>query len=200
MKKNKYLWFVVIALLAITILLISKTYALLENNANGDMDVDVGSWQIKLNGVDISEGITQSFQINNINLVANNNVESGYIAPGRSGYFDITIDPSGTEVAVRYDLFIDLASTEYPENIQISITDLTNNNAVLTATNTYTGVISLASINNNETITLRVNINWVNNSLYDATDTEIGEIVNNHITIPVEVSIQQYLGETIVGI
>lgn len=196
-KIKKYLWLIVIIFLIISIGFIFKTYALLESNGTGEASEDVGKWVIKLNGTDISNGINENFVINNIIYTDNENVADGYIAPGRSGYFDIILDPSGTQVAVRYDIKIDLASTTYAPNVQFSINDLSGGNAILTAENTYSGVVDLNSIAANTTITLRLNLTWQNNESYDSQDSDLGTTKGNKISVPVNIRVSQYLGETI---
>ena len=176
---------------------ILKTYALLQSTGTGKTSEDVGKWVIKLNGTDISSGIVNDFVIDDVTYTDNSNVANGYIAPGRSGYADITLDPSGTQVSVRYDITIDLASTNYASNIQFSVTDLSGGNAIMTSPNTYSGVISLAGISAGNTITLRININWLNDVNYNTNDTDLGTVKDNALTIPVTVRVVQYLGETI---
>ncbi len=200
MRKNKkVVWILFIVFISITFTLIIKnTYALLETIAVGDASMAPGKWSIKLNNVDISSGVVNNFVIDNIIYSENSNVASNRIAPGRSGYFDIELDPSGTEVAIRYDIFIDLESASYPSNIAFSIQDLTNGNAVLTDINTYTGVIDLEDIDSGDPITLRLNVIWSDIVSNNETDTELASTKGNSLQVPVTVVIQQYQGETIV--
>jgi hypothetical protein len=147
--------------------------------------------------VDISQGSTNSFIIDNVTYSNSANVENGYIAPGRSGYFDIVLDPSGTNVAVRYDIEIDTTSGNYPSNITFTVDNLNSSQVVKTGNNTFSGVVSLADISQNKTITLRLNLNWVDNTENDVSDTEKGVVQNNRILIPINVKVSQYLGEEI---
>jgi hypothetical protein len=195
MKRRFWLFFLV----SLTILVISltSTYALLETNGHAEVTEDVGKWIIKLNGTDISQGIASDFTINDFVYTSNANVADNVIAPGRNGYFDITVDPTGTNVAVRYDITISLTAGTYPDNIAFNIEDLTNGNAVKTSADTYSGVISLDDIKNSKTITIRVNIVWTDNENYDTTDSTLGTNKDSKISVPVTVNVKQYLGETI---
>lgn len=192
---KKRFWILTIFLLLITCNLFINSYGLFETNNDAEIIQETGKWVIKLNNVDISSEVTNNFTIDDFYYAANSNVESGYIAPGVDGYFDITIDPKGTDVAVKYSIYIDL-SGNYLDNISFSVEDLSNGNATLIALNTYAGVISLNDIKNDETVTIRVNISWDDNELYDEDDTLMSEN-NRFIPIPVEVNVIQYLGEDI---
>jgi hypothetical protein len=194
---KKWLWFGTLGLLIISLATISKTLAVFETNGSGVATTSVSKWIIKLNNVDISQGSTNSFIIDNVTYSNSANVENGYIAPGRSGYFDIVLDPSGTNVAVRYDIEIDTTSGNYPSNITFTVDNLNSSQVVKTGNNTFSGVVSLADISQNKTITLRLNLNWVDNTENDVSDTEKGVVQNNRILIPINVKVSQYLGEEI---
>lgn len=184
--------------LCLIALIMTKTYALFETNGNAEITENIGKWQIKLNGADISKSITTNFTINNFVYTDDLNVDNDVIAPGRSGYFDITVDPSGTDVAVRYDITIRLNANTYSGNISFNIEDRTNGNAIKTNSDTYSGVISLADIKEEKTITLRVNISWLDEESHDADDTKLGITLNSGLEIPVTVIVSQYLGEVLI--
>ena len=59
--------------------------------------------------------VVYNFVINNIAISGNQNVASGKIAPGLTGYFDINIDPSDTD---EKDIIVDI-SEEDNDNINI---------------------------------------------------------------------------------
>jgi hypothetical protein len=194
---KKRFWLIFLLSLTILAITLSSTYALLETNGHAEVTEDVGKWVIKLNGTDISQGVASDFTINNFIYTDNSNVADNVIAPGRNGYFDITVDPTGTDVAVRYDITISLTAGTYPDNISFSIEDLTNGNAIKTSPDTYSGVITLDDIKSSKTITIRVNITWTDNENYDVSDATLGTNKDSKISIPVTVDVKQYLGETI---
>lgn len=182
--------------LSITAYLISSSYALFETDASGDKEIDIGKWIIKLNDINISTGTSNTFTVDSFTYSPNTHIKNGYIAPGRSGYFDIILDPAGTEVSVRYDVTLSPA-TELEDNIFYSVTT-SNGDIVMTGPNTYSGVFSISQIENEETLVIRINIDWTNDADYNETDTELGLVWENSISIPVEVYVAQYLGETLV--
>ena len=101
------------------------------------------------------------------------------------------------DVAVRYDITFNLEETSYADNISFSISD-TYNATVKTDENTQSGVVSLDSIANEETVTLRVTVEWNDSSTYDSNDTELGIEENQIISVPINIRLNQYFGEEIV--
>ena len=195
---KKLLYFSFIAFAIVSLIYLANTYALLETNAKATITENIGKWQIKLNNTDISQGLSNSFNINDLIYTDNANVDDNVIAPGRKGYFDIIIDPTGTDVSIRYDVTLDLSSGDYPSNISFNVANIDDNSTILSNINTYSGVINLSDIKNNKKVTLRITIDWQNIAANDASDSSMGTTTNSYINIPATVKVSQYLGETIV--
>lgn len=193
---KRLLYLLTLCLVLISLSLISYTFAIFETDAEGNSTMNIGKWQINLDNVDITNGEVTNVTLSNFIYTENNNVENGYIAPGRSGYYDIILDPGDTEVAIRFDVTISESSDDNA-NIEYNIDLLNESNIIQTGENTYTGIFSLEDIENGSNLGLRVNINWINNSLYDESDTEIGLVVDNTINVPISLVLTQYLGEEI---
>ena len=98
---------------------------------------------------------------------SNENIENGYIAPGKSGYFDIVLDPSGTDVAISYEINVRLDECAYPNNIKLSVENTSTDGGVEVIGNTFKGLISLNDIKNNKTITLKLTLIWENNEEFN---------------------------------
>ena len=114
---------------------------------------------------------------------------------GLSGDFYITIDPSGTDVAVKYTITLDLTSLSN-QNLSISSVSEINYNASLTVSDDQiVGIIPLANVQNNNVHRIKVSVQWENNEAYNNEDTELGIAANQNIAIPVTVDVIQYLGE-----
>src|SRR5574344_1772372 len=173
MKRIFYLVFIFVALASIFYLV--NTYALLETNASSTVSEDVGKWTIKINNTDISSGTVENISLNNFIYTDNSNVANDTIAPGRTGYVDIVIDPSGTDVAVRYDATLNINSGDYPDNIVFSLEDISGGNTLKSATNTYSGFIDLNDVKNKKTRTLRVTVKWNDDINYDVSDYNMGD-------------------------
>ncbi len=196
MMNKKSLYLICFIFLLVTIFTIVDSYGLFESENTFLVDSDIARWNVVINGSDIKYNDT--FVVDKVNLVDNDNVLSGKIAPGSLGYFDIVIDPSGSDTAIRYDVTFDFSSLN--SNIVVSsIEEVYSGNLIRTGDDTYSKVITLDDILNNISNTIRVYIKWDNNEDNNDSDSEIGSIINNYISIPVTVSVSQYLGEDIVS-
>ena len=116
---------------------------------------------------------------------------------GLSGNFEIAINPTDTDVSVRYDISLDEESMTN-DNIHIVSIIETEDNNTLTRTNqnTYSAVIPLNKIKNGITNNIRVNILWDDNE-ESTQDISIGSTRNPKLHIPITVHVSQYLGEQI---
>ena len=196
MNKKKIIIALFLILLAIFIICaIIYTYATFTSEFSGDMKIDSATWKIIVNNTDISSSTVKTFTIDALNVDESQGVESGKLAPGLNGNFNILIDPSDTDVSIKYEIKLD---TQYIDNANIEIVSVneTNNNKDLINTNKneYTGTILLDDIKKGTTDNIQVNVKWEDN---DLKDIDIGEKPNNQIKIPVEIKVSQYLGETI---
>ena len=197
MMINKTRIILYVSVLALTLVTFGATLALFENNATAVVEPDIGKWIITLNDELISSGVSEDIVIDNFVYETNPYVESDYIAPGGSAYVDLVLDATECDVAVRYDITFNLDDVSYSNNITFSIND-TYDATVKTDENTYSGVISLDSIENGDLVTLRVNVNWLDSSTYDADDTVLGSEENQTISVPINIRLNQYFGEQIV--
>jgi len=197
---KKVLKILTLVMLIITILKISDTYAKYFTTAHTDtLSRDIAKWVIKVNELDISRtGETVEFPIDKFNNFSNTNTLEGKISPASEGYADIIIDPKGTDVAVRYDIQIELNGTS---NLAVSARLAMasgDNTLVKTGENTYTGIISLSDVQAEKTADVRCFITWLNDENKNTEDTEVGSRTER-VTFDVEanVTVRQYLGEDI---
>lgn len=191
---KKCLWLLSIVSLLVLGSCIAKTYALFESNLDGTVNNPIGKWNIKLNDILVSSSEEKIITIDKFIYDNNDMVRDGYIAPGSSGYFDLILDTTGTEVAIKYNIAVDLDKIEN-ENITLDVKAM-NGVAVASAdSGVYSGVLSLDDINNNAQIILRLMINWDNDIDYDSTDTELGIKLDSKLEVPIKINVEQYLGE-----
>lgn len=196
MMNKKCLYFICFVFLLVCVFTIVDSYGLFESENTLLVDSDIARWNVVINGSDIKYNDT--FVVDKVNLIDNDNVLSGKIAPGSLGYFDIVIDPSGSDTSIRYDVTFDFSSLN--SNIVVSsIEEVYSGNLIRTDVNTYSKVITLDDINNNISNIVRVYIKWDNNEDNNDSDSSVGSILNNYISIPTTVSASQYLGEDIVS-
>ena len=101
---------------------ISNTLAKYTSEVNGNSNLAVADWLVKVNGTDITtkgeDGNNKRYNItdiqwNDIDLSSYEvDVETGYIAPGKAGSLGITIDASECKVAVDYEVYMDFSEIE----------------------------------------------------------------------------------------
>lgn len=191
-------YFLSIILLIVIIVKVFYTFALLESETIRVVENELGSWTILVNDVDVTEEEVE-FDIDNIVYDNNTTVKAGRMAPGLGGYFEIAIDPTDTDVSIRYDITFDNSVfEELGTTIGVAnIAETSGKNIVQTGESTYTGIINLDEIESGKIDTIRVSISWVNDEEKNSKDTDIGMKNNPTIEIPVHVRLIQYTGEEI---
>lgn len=193
-------------MLLITLYQINSAYAKYSTEAEGIVEETIGAWVVKVNNTNIAtEAIVENFTIDALTYNSNDYVLDGKIAPGLSGYFDITIDATEASVAVRYDVTIDFSKLNLSDSIRftklVTVIDGVESEEGITQTaeSTYTGVITLDDIDAGKTNTLRVYLSWEDDGTgtNDEDDSILGTTKDIQVAIPVQVKASQYLGEEI---
>lgn len=84
--------------------------------STGTATADVAKWRVQINNIEISNDIQEISNV--IELVPSSETKTtgNMLAPGQSGYFDIAINPAGTEVSLEYTITID--TTNIPAEIK----------------------------------------------------------------------------------
>ena len=197
MNKNikKFLILMCICLILVLIYKIIQTYALFQSEIQGNVEFTNGTWKIKVNGTEISKGRDVKFAIDCITKTESEHIKPGKLAPGLSGSFEIEIDPTDTDVSIRYDIILNQENL-INSNLKIkSIEEVEKGNKLIkTAENNYTGIISLEDINAKVKNRIKVEIEWCDNTGDDESDTKLASKMNSQLEIPVEVRVSQYLG------
>lgn len=193
---------IMIAIILVIILFIVykliKTYAVFYSEGNGSVEQSQANWIIKVNNTNISSGVSTQFAINQIDFSSSTHILPNNIAPGLEGYFYLTIDPTDTDVSVRYNITFD-TSVLTNSSITISSIQETQNgrNLIQSDKATYVGIMPLSEVQAGKKDTIKVTVSWTNNEDNNSNDTIIGTTNNPSINIPVTVNVIQYLGETI---
>ena len=195
-------------IIACLIALIGGTYARYTSSGIANASAQIAKWHVTLNGTDIS---SQSENVNvALRYAENSYVKNGKIAPGSNAYFEVVLDPTGSEVAIDYTFNIDSAAiaNALGENStsQIAITGATytveDGSAQDATINNGTVSVSeaLADVEAGKSVTVRVGISWDNaNDANNASDTAQGVASyvtgenGKTITIPVGVTAQQHI-------
>lgn len=199
LKSNNLKKIVALLIICISILLIYKIvqiYAVFHSELEANVKLENGTWNIVVNGTQISTGIEKQFTIDQITTTQNSHVKPDKLAPGLSGSFEILISPEDTNVSIKYEITLDEEELGDTSLKIKSIEEIgTGAQLIKTGENTYTGVISLQDIENGIKHKIKVEVEWEDNGLNDENDTIIGK--EHQFQIPIIFHATQYLGEQI---
>ncbi len=189
-------------LFLLTVYAIAHTFAVFESEAETETELNIAKWNIKVNNQLVTGSTSHTFTIDEeyLSVVQNSKVVPKKIAPGTEGNFDIEIFPDGTEVSLRFDIFVDTSQVTNSKIKVNNVVSLTNDVTIIrTQDKVYTGVIPLTDIRAGKTAHLRVTFEWINSDVPEdmRVDTNLALSENAKIEIPVTVDFIQYKGETI---
>lgn len=194
-KKIINLLLIFVAIICFVYLYSKGTYTIFESKVDSYINPDIADWSIKVNGVVVT---SVDPVIVDISEVAWNstNVADNKLAPGSTGVLDINIDPTDTEVAIKFDLEIIDKNTDPLKILTVSSITDSSNQLIRTGVNTYTGIITLDDINNSNIRNIKLNIGWID----DGTDIDFDTITdNNEDYLEVNFTATQYRGEEIIS-
>ena len=196
MKKNKIkiLEIILIFIVEISLYLVAGTYSRYVSTAESDTSTRIAKWTVKLGNVDIAGG-EKDFSSELVLETTNKaKVKAGTIAPDTSVKGDFTIDPNGTEVAMKYKIIL---GTVYFKNLKtgeiitdnmpnVAVNNITTNVGNLTQNidGTYQGQIGL----DENPVTITITAEWI--STNDEVDTLNGYSQLN-VIIPITVTVEQ---------
>ena len=156
--------------LFLCIITLQDTYAKYVSSVSETVSAAIARWRMLVNDYDIRNSSTTTNLITPV-FAGSENVASGVIAPTATGYFDIVVDASGTDLSFVYTITI--ANNEDSLVSDIVITGCTlNGQALNISNNTVTGSIRLSDQRVN---TIRVFIEWNDgngSTMTNADDTE----------------------------
>ena len=195
---KKMLILIALVMILFAIYKIIQIYAVFYNEAQGNMQEKIANLTVYVNNTDITTAQVENFVIDTFNLEKNEHVKDGKLAPGLAGDFHSTIEPSNTNVAIKYELQIKKENLVNSKAQLISIEETQNNKPLVrTGENSYTGLISLADIQAGKKDVIKIKVQWSDTGETDKEDTQIGTVKNPKIEIPITVNATQYLGEEI---
>ncbi len=169
-KKIVFLIFCISILLCF--LTIQETYAKYSTSNSTTTNMSIARWRILVNNFDIRNNLSTSSVIEPV-FNGNSNISDGYIAPTATGYFDVLIDATETDVSFNYS--ISLGQNSNNEVTDLVITGYAIDNG---AQQTYNNTAITGTINNtdvNKTIQIRVFVTWndgVGAAMNNAADTD----------------------------
>lgn len=120
MKLNKKVKaFIAIIALFYCVTLIQSTYAKYVSGLDANTNLAIARWKIMLNDVDITTESSFTGEISPV-LNGSNYVNEGVIAPAASGYFDIVIDGSESDVSFQYNLTVTQADDNTVSDLRVT--------------------------------------------------------------------------------
>lgn len=193
-KKKRFILFLAIASLFFSMNMVQKTYAKYVTTSNGEANLNIARWDIVVNDEHIKNKEELSADITP-QYAENPNVAEGVIAPGSIGYFDITINPTNTDVSFDFEISIDneesdvtdLKLLKYYIDSEDNIKDAEENEVISDSIN----------INDKKAKTVRIYVIWdesINETMDNIKDSEVGhDSENKKASVNVNLKFKQTL-------
>ena len=169
---NKKIIFLALCIsILLCFLTMQETYAKYSTSNTATSDMSIARWRILVNDFDVRNNLSSETVIEPV-FSGNSNIADGYIAPTATGYFDVVIDATDTDVSFNY--VISLNQNENNEVTDLIINGYSiNNGSQQTYSNNITGTIYDNDVN--KTISIRVYVTWndgVGSTMNNQADTE----------------------------
>ena len=188
-QKSKRIIFIQImyCIFVVCLIFITKTYSKYTSFFEGEKVFETANWKVKIENIDITKQ-----QENNIDILLNTDdnkyVTNGKIAPGITANGTFTLDPSGSEVTIKYIITPGKIMYNEKEFSDFKIKMIKANNKILECKNgEYTDLIELENIN--ELVEFTIVVEWQSND--DEEDTIKG-IETGDLSIPINIRVEQY--------
>lgn len=197
MKNKKDLYYILIfAAIVVFCLayLFQSSYAKYRRGITGDVEAEIASWHIKVNGEDIMNNKTLTTTIVPTFLESENTKE-GVIAPGVEGYYTVTVDASDVDVN-----FLCMIKSEVAD--ESSISDLKTLSYEINPTDTEnrltyssdTGIV-YEFARNSGIVTFKIYLVWddENGQMDNQADTSVGVDDTSQALMKVNLQFSQVL-------
>lgn len=188
-----------------------STYARYATSTTGEANLNMAQWQISVNNQNITENYNTQLSFTPV-IEENENVKSGTVAPGSTGYFDIQINPEKVDVSFSYNIMLQLPEDSIVSDLKIThyaiIPSEQDDNSIQKIPYTGSSIENVLKYDNQTSnfkfspFTVRVYFEWYDgqdNLMDDAADTEVSQKVNNsedvNFNILASLSFKQYNGE-----
>lgn len=197
MKKKKIIRILCVIFLCIGVgfyLYFKDAYSIFESVIDGIISPDIATWNIKVNDVVVTTVDPIAVDITSITWTGEH-VADNKVAPGSVGSLDINIDPTDTDVAIKYDIEV-IDKNINPDKLLTvhSVNDLSGN-LIRTDVSTYTGIITLDEIDNKIIEKISLNVEWIDDNTEINFD-DLSDDVNDYLEINFRAI--QYRGEEII--
>lgn len=196
--KDKKYWFVVVFITIVCFLYLGLkgTYSSFESLISGFVSSKTAEIHLSING----ESIIDSNDVLDGNLLLENvtwtstHTRSGKISPGSRGTIQLELDPTGSEVAILYEFqFVDKTVNT---NKLLTFENITSDGGIVrTAIDTYSGIISLADIEDGNTVNVSFDFYFDPTVDMEAITEDTGNMAD---FFEIHFHALQYQGETLV--
>ena len=192
-RKNVFIFILLIISIALLYIFANKTYTSYESKTMGNADLNIAEWQIKIDDQEIVKS-TQEIKLSDI-VWNNDHTSSGKVSPGSKGSAKIKIDPSMTQVAIKYSIsYVDHSNDP---NIVLTVNSISLEDDELKREEdgSYSGIITLDEIKNGVKKILNLDVEWINDENNNEFDSAIGleDATPQYLTLILKA--EQYKGE-----
>ena len=188
MKKRDYVFLLALLVLMVIISAGTYTYARYLTTVETSSDVTIAKWNVAVKEGDNELSSTQKLTLT---VNKNTNVADGKMAPGSTASGEFTIDPTGSEVAIDYEINIDTTNITN-DKIAIKSLSVGGDELAKNGEGKYVGTISLEDALANKQTTVKVTVEWTNDEANNTKDTATG-INAGTLEIPVNVVVKQHI-------
>lgn len=192
----------VVCLLAVSFFFFCYSFARYAADWNGGLNTAIAQWKIKVNGVALTASSEAGgFPVELIPYPDTDIIPEhpDKIKAGQKGYFDIVIDPTGTEVSFSYSVSVDTEKSRLPSSMTIDGCTVTVGERVVKQAEFKDGAKPIVDDDailpdggifaEKNSVTVRFDWTWADSVADDDFD-EFGDY-----GIAVSVSVLQYIGD-----
>lgn len=184
----------IIALVSLLICfnLIQETYAKYTKTVGGTAGLAVARWRILVNNENIRTGSLAANTITPV-FAGDTNTASNVVAPTSTGYFDIVIDSTGTDVSYTYNISVSPSATSNVSDI-VTTGYSVNGGATVNFQTYNTDISDTVLYGSTATRTIRIYVMWndsTGSTMNNAADTTAAYAQGANATLDVTLTFTQ---------
>lgn len=188
--KKKDLKFLIIFIVIVTcsfIYLYQSTYAKYRRGTQGQLEATIAGWNVKVNNEMIKNKVTLTNSIIPT-FDADPYTKTGVLAPGTTGYFDITIDPSEVDVDFIYEISKEDSQTSPLADFILTDYEIDSVKTTIPSNNTISGTL----IKNSSSKTIRVYATWIDDGTDTMNNTQDTQYAQNNENAYININLHFY--------
>ena len=185
MKPNKkIIFFIALISLFYCVSFMQDTYAKYLSSAVETAELTIARWSILINNQDVVNESNFTDTITPV-FAGTTNIKSDVIAPTATGYFELIIDGTNTDVSFQYSISIDTTDSVV-DDLKIVSYEIDNTTTTFSGS-AVTGNILLNDLSRSKTI--RFNVEWDDNALTETMDNEADTLASAEETTEFTVNV-----------